>query len=180
MSTGMRADLRPGADHCVDRGINRGVLIVGVAGVALTLANVFATFIFAALACFDSCPSALSMVQASPLTLLFLVLLVAPALALIGVGWVWELVILRRMRRPGSMIAVALAPLLALVVVLALAAIAAARDGLAPQDFNTLHLWSAGFALALWPLLVSVVAFIQRERRAPPLPPGSKGAGASA
>lgn len=172
MSTGMRADLRPdadpGANHGVQRGISRGVLIVGVAGVALTLANVFATFIFAALACFDSCPSALSMVQASPLTLLFPVLLVAPALVLIGVGWVWELVILRRMRRPGSLIAVALAPLLALVVVLALAAIAAARAGLAPQDFNTLQLWSAGFALALWPLLVSVVAFILRERRSVP------------
>ena len=172
MSTGMRADLRPGAgqgaNQGVNRGISRGVLIVGVAGVAMTLANVFATFIFAALACFDTCPSALSMVQASPLTLLFPALLVAPALVLIGVGWVWELTTLRRMRRRGSMIAVALAPLLALVVVLALAAIAAARAGLAPQDFNALHLWSAGFALALWPLLVSGVAFILRERRAPP------------
>jgi hypothetical protein len=169
MGTDLRSDLR------VDMrpGINRSVLIIGVAGVVLTLANVFATVIFAALTCFDSCPSALSMVGASPLILLIPLLLLAPSLVMIIAGWIWELIALRRMRRQGAIIVVALAPLIALVAVLAIAGIAAVSSGLAPQDATPLHLWTGGFALALWPLLVSVVAFIWRERRAtaPPLAP---------
>jgi hypothetical protein len=149
-------------------GMNRGVLIIGIVGIVLTLANVFASVIFAALACFDSCPSVLSMVGAAPLALLIPVLLLAPSLVMIIVGWVWELSALRRMRRQGAIIVVALAPLITLVAVLAVAAIAAVSSGLAPQDFTPLHLWTGGFALALWPLLVSVVAFIWRERRSAP------------
>ncbi|HEY8323189.1 MAG TPA: hypothetical protein VIG77_01780, partial [Ktedonobacterales bacterium] len=149
-------------------GMNRGVLIIGIVGIVLTLANVFASVIFAALACFDSCPSVLTIVGSSPLSLLIVPLLLGPSLALIGVGWIWELIALRRLRRQGAIIVVALAPLITLVVVLAVAAIAAASSGVAPQDFTPLHLWTGGFALALWPLLVSVVAFIWRERRSAP------------
>jgi hypothetical protein len=171
MEPGMNPAASPsvsgGVSGGVSNGINRGILIIGVAGVFLTLANVFATVIFAALACFDTCSSALSMVGAAPLALLIPVLLLAPSLVMIMVGWVWELSALRRMRRQGAIVLVALAPLIALVAVLAIAAIAAVSSGLAPQDFTPLHLWTGGFALALWPLLVSVVAFIWRERHAP-------------
>lgn len=161
----MRADLRPGADQGAGQGINRGILIIGIVGVVWTLGNVFASSIYAALACFDSCPSVLTLAGSSPLTLLLPVLLLSPSLVLIVVGWIWELIALRRMRRQGGVIVVALAPLFTLVAVLGVAAIAAVDSGLAPQDFNPLHLLTGAFALALWPLLVSVVAFIWRERR---------------
>ena len=165
MGMDMRADLRPGASQGAGQGVDRGVLIIGIVGVVWTLGNVFASGIYAALACFDSCPSVLTMVGSSPLIVLIPVLLLAPSLALIVVGWIWELIALRRMRRQGAIIVVALAPLITLVAVLAVAAIAAVSSGLAPQDFTPLHFLTGEFALALWPLLVSVVAFIWRERR---------------
>lgn len=172
MGTDMRADPRPGANQGagqgITQGINRGVMIIGIVGVVLTLGNVFASVIFAALACFDTCPPVLLMVSSAPLDLLIMPLLVGPALALIGVGWIWELIALRRIGRQGALVVVALAPLITLVAVLAVAAIAAVSSGLAPQDFTPMHLWTGGFALALWPLLVSVVAFIWRERRSAP------------
>lgn len=163
VDTHLDTDQNTGQD--ARRGIPRGVLIIGIAAAALTAINVFVSGIFAALACFDTCSSMGSLVASSPLVLLVAPLLVAPSLALIGVGWIWELIALRRMRRQGAIIVVALAPLITLVAVLAVAAIAAVSSGLAPQDFTPLHFLTGEFALALWPLLVSVVAFIWRERR---------------
>lgn len=163
VDTHLDTDQNTGQD--ARRGIPRGVLIIGIAAAALTAINVFVSGIFAALACFDTCSSMGSLVASSPLVLLVAPLLVAPSLALIGVGWIWELIALRRMRRQGALVVVALAPLIALAVGLAVAALDAVSDGVAPLAFTPIHLWVGGFALTLWPLLVSVVAVILRERR---------------
>lgn len=163
VDTHLDTDQNTGQD--ARRGIPRGVLIIGIAAAALTAINVFVSGIFAALACFDTCSSMGAMVKSSPLVLLLAPLLVAPSLALIGVGWIWELIALRRMRRQGALVVVALAPLIALAVGLAVAALDAVSDGVAPLAFTPIHLWVGGFALTLWPLLVSVVAVSLRERR---------------
>ncbi|HEU5344586.1 MAG TPA: hypothetical protein VFU60_09595 [Ktedonobacterales bacterium] len=160
-----RQDSAEDTGNVAHQGVPRGVLIVGIAGAAVTAINVYVSGIFAALACLDTCSSVGAMVASSPGVLLWPPLLVAPSLALILVGWIWELTALRRMRRQGALVVVALAPLIALAVGLALAALDAVNDGVAPAAFTAIHLWVGGFALTLWPLLVSVVAFILRERR---------------
>lgn len=160
-----RQDTTQQSNHTGRQGVPRGILITGIAGAALTAINVYVSGIFAALACLDNCSSVGAMVASSPRALLFPPLLVAPSLALILVGWIWELTTLRRMRRQGALLLVALVPLIALAVGLGLAALDAVSDGVAPLAFTPIHLWVGGFALTLWPLLVSVVAFILRERR---------------
>lgn len=151
--------------------MNRGVLIIGVVGIVVALANAIASGIIAALYCFDSCTSVITIVSYSPQTLLLALLIVSPALSLIAVAWIWELLTLRQLRARGTLIFVALFPLITLVAVIAVTMIAALKHSAAPLAFTPLDLWSGAFALALWPLLVSIIAFIQRRRgqSTPPL-----------
>lgn len=149
--------------------MNRGILAIGVVGIVATLINVFAASIFAALACFDACSSALASVQNQPLAILVYFVWLAPALALILAGWIWQLVGLRRMGARGTLTFVATFPLIAVAVMAGVALIAAASEGIAPLDFTPLNLWMGEFGLVVWPLLVSVVAFALRQRAGIPI-----------
>ncbi|HEX8996589.1 MAG TPA: hypothetical protein VF812_11200 [Ktedonobacterales bacterium] len=143
--------------------MNRGVFIIGLAGIVMAVANVFASGIFAVLFCFDSCPPVLSN-YSSPLAALLPLVILAPTLALILVAWIWELRTLRRLEARGALIFAALFPLIALAAIAGLTALTAASEGAAPVNFTPLQLSTGEFAIVIWPLLVSIVAFIYRQR----------------
>lgn len=155
--------------------MNRGILAIGIASVLVTVANVFGSIIFDVLFCFDTCPSVISDIQYSPLTSLLFLVAMGPALALILVCWIWQLRELRRMGERGLLIFAATFPVIALVTVVIIIVLATTSSHVAPLAFNPLHLWSGEFGLAIWPLLVSIVAWVRREPRrmaAPTVPPG--------
>lgn len=148
--------------------MNRGIVAIGIVGVIVTLGNVYVTGIYAVLACFDSCSSVVSLVASSPFTVLVPFLLLSPALALILVGWIWQLITLRQMGARGALIFVACFPLIALVAIAITIVLRTVTQNTAPLDFTPLQLWVGEFALALWPLLVSIVAWAMRPRAAEP------------
>ena len=158
--------------------MNRGILIIGIASVFVALGNVYASGIFFVLICIDSCPPALQLIGASPQTVLLPFVALWPALALILVAWVWEIIELRRLRARGTLLFVALAPLIALAAIAGATALTAATQNTAPLNFKPLQLWAGEFAIVIWPLLVSIIAFIQRRRAVgagagSPIPPPS-------
>ncbi len=144
--------------------MNRGILAIGIAGIVLTVANVFASIIFMALMCFDTCPPVLSSIQYAPWTMLLYFAGLVPALGVILGGWIWQLRELGRMGARTLRVFVATFPLIAVVVIASVTFIAAASAGVAPLNFTPMHLWSGEFGLVLWPLLVSIVAFARRQR----------------
>jgi hypothetical protein len=144
--------------------MNRGILVIGIASIVIALVNVFASVIFVVLACFDSCPSTLTSIGYAPQFILIPFVALSPALGIILVGWIWEMIELRRVGARGTLVFVAVFPLITLVAIMIATFIAAASEGVAPLDFTPIHLWMGEFALALWPLLVSIVAFTRRQR----------------
>ena len=150
--------------------MNRGILIIGAVSSVFTIINVFASIIGTVFFCFDTCPSVASTVSQSPVAALLFVGLLSPALALIAVAWIWELIALRRLNARGTLIFTATVPVIAILAVLGVSAALAASAGIAPLAFTPLQLWSGEFALVVWPLLVCVIAFIYRKRTPAPLP----------
>lgn len=150
--------------------MNRGILIIGAVSVFVTIANVFASILGAILFCFDTCPSVATTLSYTPVAALVFVGFLSPALGLIAVGWIWELIALRRLNARGTLIFAATFPVIALVAILGVAALVAVSEGTAPLEFTPLQLWSGEFALVVWPLLVCVIAFIYRKRTPAPLP----------
>lgn len=148
--------------------MNRGILILGIVGIVFALANAFAAGLFAVLTCFDSCSSALSIARNAPLSILAYFVWLAPALTLILAAWIWQIVELRRMGARGMLAFAATFPIITVVVMAAVTLIAAASAGFAPLAFTPLHLWTGEFGLAVWPLLVSIVAFVRRQRTGAP------------
>lgn len=149
--------------------MNRGILAIGIVGIVLTVANVFASIIFMALMCFDTCPPVLSSIQYAPWTMLLYFAGLVPALGVILGGWIWQLRELGRMGARTLRVFVATFPLIAVVAIASVTFIAAASAGVAPLDFTPLNLWMGEFGLVVWPLLVSVVAFALRQRAGVPV-----------
>lgn len=145
--------------------MNRGILAIGIASIFVTVASVFASIIFFVLTCFDTCPSVVSVLQYSPRTALLFLVGLGLAVALTLVCWIWELRELRRMGERGLLIFAATFPAIALVTVAIIIVIATTRAHMAPLDFNPLQLWQGEFGVAVWPLLVSIVAWVRREPR---------------
>ncbi len=145
--------------------MNRGILAIGIASILVTVASVFASISFFGLMCFDTCPSVVSVLQYSPRTARWFVVGLGPAVALILVCWIWQLRELRRMGERELLIFAATFPVIALVTVAIIIVIATTRAHMAPLDFNPLQLWQAEFGLAVWPLLVSIVAWAPRALR---------------
>ncbi len=145
--------------------MNRGILAIGIASILVTIASVFASIIFFVLTCFDTCPSVISDLQYSPRTALLFVVGLGPAVTLILVSWIWQLRELRRMGERGLLIFAATFPVITLVTVAVIIVISTARAHIAPLDFTPLQLWDGEFGLAVWPLLVSIVAWVRREPR---------------
>lgn len=145
--------------------MNRGILAIGLASVLVTVTSVFASIIFFVLTCFDTCPSVVSDLQYSPVTALLFLIALGPAVALTLVCWIWQLRELRRMGERGLLIFAATFPAITLVTVAAIIVIATTNAHIAPLDFNPMQLWDGEFGLAVWPLLVSIVAWVRRSPR---------------
>ncbi len=152
--------------------MNRGIFIIGVVSIFVTLGNIFVSGIFNVLTCFDTCPSLASMIANSPLSALLYVVFLIPALTLILIAWIWELRELRQAQAMGLLAFAATFPLIALAAIFVGAVLAAVSQGIPPLEFTPLHLWDGEFALALWPLLVSIIAFARRQRA--PRAPGQR------
>ncbi len=155
--------------------MNRGILIIGITSMFVTIASVFASIMFFVLTCFDTCPSVISDIQYSPRTALLFVVGLGPAVALILVCWIWQLRELRRMGERGLLIFAATFPVIALVTIAIIIVIATTNAHMAPLDFNPLQLWQGEFGLAVWPLLVSIIAWVRREHRPVASPAGPTG-----
>ena len=101
------------------------------------------------------------------LPLVFLI----PSLTMIVAAWIWEIVDLRRMNAEHTRIVVAFFPLIAIIVGGAVTLLIRVLDqgrvvsypySVWPRTYNLLSDLSGIYALALWPLLVSLVAIFWR------------------
>lgn len=146
--------------------MNRGILALGITTVIITLGSAFASIFVAILSCFDTCPPVFSVARNPAQTLLLQFMFLAPAVIMALVVWIWQIIELRRMGERNTLIAVATFPALALVAIVVITALATVSSGRAALAFTPLDLWTGKFGLALWPLLISIVAFIKRSRPA--------------
>lgn len=157
--------------------LNRGILILALVAIPVAIANVFATIIFYVLfLCFDTCPAIGSYVQyPSPqgfFALLAPSLLLFPALALILATWIWMIRELRRMGAGRLRVVVILVPLITLILGVAVTI----TSGLVSTGSLTIYpfdMWNGSFALALWPLLMALVAWRWRAASTVATPTGS-------
>ncbi len=164
--------------------LNRGILALGITATLITLGNAYATIIFYVLICMDSCTDLGSLVSANGLSgltpLLLPSVLLVPSLALILSAWIWMLVELRRLQAARLLAFGYIFPVIALVAGLAISLLTSvnAQGGLTIYPFNV---WNGSFALALWPLLVTLVAIFWRgPTRSEALPPPARTASDSA
>src|SRR5579859_7449937 len=146
--------------------MNRGILALGIVATVATVANVYATIIFNALLCSDSCSSlGATLTSGQPQTILGMLIplaLLFPSVTLTLAGWVWELVDLRRMGAGRQRAFVAWLPVIAILVGVAATLLTGytSQSGWQLYPFNT---WFGSFALALWPLLLTLVAVFWRR-----------------
>lgn len=150
--------------------LNRGILFVGLAGTLAALGNVYISVIFYALLCFDSCFDVGSTIASGQLQgllgLLAPLAMLIPSLALILAGWIWALVELRRSNAGRTRALVAYFPAMSLIVGVAVTLIASvtAQRGLVVFPID---IWYGTFALALWPLAVTLVSIFWRGQGQP-------------
>lgn len=157
--------------------LSRGILALGIGATLFTLGNVFYTFIIYELLCIDgprqpgSCTDISSLVAANGLTpLLIPSAALLPCLSLILGAWIWMLVDVRQLRAARLLIFGYSFPVIALVIGLAVTLLTSfnSQGMLIVQPLN---LWYGDFALALWPLLVTLVAlFWRRPAQTAPAP----------
>lgn len=149
--------------------MNRGIWILGLMATLFTVGNVYATVFFYVLMCFDSCLDIGSTIlSGQPQSLVVLLLpfaMLIPSLAIGLAAWIWEIVELRRMNAgQTTRVFVALFPLVVIIVGVAVTLLTSVTDqgSVVVHPFNS---WSGTFALALWPLLVALVAIFWRPAR---------------
>ncbi len=155
--------------------LNRGILALGIAATLFALLNVYASGIMYVLICMDSCADIGSTIAAGGLSGLTQLLLpgafLAPSLALILTTWIWMLVDLRRQGAARLLVFGYTFPVITLFagLVITLLTSVNTKGGLVVYPFNVLY---GSFALALWPLLIMLVAiFWRRPAQSGELPP---------
>ncbi len=147
--------------------LNRGIIILGIVATLVTIANVYFSLILDALLCFDSCVDVGGMLANGQWPSLLLPLLILfPSAILIVVAWAWEINVARRLGARRLLRAVVAFPVVSLIAGLAVAFLTSiSAQGLVMYPINIGY---GSFALALWPLLVTLTAAFWRGATAAP------------
>ena len=159
--------------------MSRGIWIMGLASTLFVLGGAYVAVFFYLLLCLVSCPDVSGMIlRGQPLgfiDLLLPLIYLIPSLIMIVAAWIWEIVDLRRMNAGRARLFVSLFPLIAIIVggaVTLLIRVASQGRGVGysysvwPGTYNLVSDLSGIYALALWPLLVALVALFWRRRAA--------------
>ena len=142
--------------------LNRGLLIVGIVAIPSALANAFISGAFFVLfTCFDTCLNvgdALTHGQFTALTALLVpFLFLAPAVTLIVICWIWELIELRRWHATQVLWVVWLAPLLTLLGMVSVTLLTSLTSSTSLM-VTGITVWYGTLALAIWPTVIVLVA----------------------
>ena len=157
--------------------MSRGVWIMGLASTLFTIFNVFLTFILYELMCLegprtpgslpDSCTDLGSFIAGGNLTSLLITnAYLLPCLGVMLGVWIWMLADLRRLRAARLLPFVYVFPVIVLVTGIAITLLTSLQTHGA-LIVRVINLWYGSFALALWPLLVTLVALFWRRSTQP-------------
>ncbi len=149
--------------------LSRGLWIMGLAGTLFTLLNVYFTVVIYGLWCIDTCAEDVGSILvergSNSLTQLLLVnVFLIPCLSVIFAVWIWMLVDLRRQQAMRLFAFGCAFPVFALVTWVVVTFLTSSHSQKALAVY-TVNLWYGSFALALWPLLVTLVAIFWRPAR---------------
>ena len=153
--------------------MSRGIWIMGLASTLFTLFNVFLTFFLYKLLCLDghrtpgnlpgSCTDLGSFLAGNHLTSLLITnAYLLPCLGVILGVWRWMLVELRRQRAARLLTFGYAFPVIVLVTDIAITLLSSGQTH-GTLIVRMINLWYGSFALALWPLLVTLVALFWRR-----------------
>ena len=153
---------------------------MGLASTLFVLGSAYVTVFAYMLLCLDSCPDVSGMIlRGQPLGFIDLLIpleYLIPSLAMIVAAWIWEIVDLRRMNAWRTRVVVALFPLISIIVGGAVTLLVRVAShgrmvgypySVWPGTYNLVSDLSGIYALALWPLLVTLVALFWRRPAQP-------------